>query len=1029
MSSEVAGSSGHPPLNAKHPFPGLRPYEEVDATWFFGRGQEINDLLKRLRRVRFLAVMGPSGFGKSSLVKAGLLPAVRDGYLDASWQIAMLAPGSHPLENLATALAAALSCEIDRLKSQMDRGPIGLVEAIQSCALPEMNLLVVVDQFEELFQLAQRKGESGQEEAKAFLRLLLTVAASNAFPFYVIITMRLEWLSECSTYPGLSEAINEGGYLVPQMSRRQFQQAILKPVEAARGSITASLTDRLLNDLDGRTDQLPVLQHVLMRMWRHHESGAPLDIASYEAIGALSKSLSNHAEEVFATLNPNEQKAGEALFRSITQVSKNRRLRKPLPLGEIADLTGDSIEHLKKVAGAFAAEGRSFLVISPGPLNRDSIIDISHEALIRQWARLGQWVDDEADLVSRTNRLEDIASEWDRGQRTSRALLYRGPVLRKAEELTPRLKPNSVCIAFLKASRKTQLRNLILWRGLVAILLTSLAVLAFFYLDSRSRLAAKEEADLARYQQQRSELKRVAQDSQNWQQTLATSLRPSSGAQTKLIYLQYPGQQQLDLAKTVKGYLNGQGYSVSDLEAVGAFAPHETQVRYFSPRDQADAEKLANVLKSSVVGNVQTQLTAYDSTTNAPDQLEVWLSPGAEQARRINVKHLVVLMLEGRSFDHMLGFLRSSNYPIDGLSGSESNPDSFGAQVLVTKDAARQGDFTPDPGQSFSDVNFQIFGNFDGLQNGQQMQGFVNSYQFHTGQVPSAHKIMKCMGESVIPILTALAKNYAVCDRWFSSVPGPTFPNRAFVHAATSLGRVDMSIGGYAVIPKTIYELLADHGMSARIYYSDSTMALIFRGLQEQPDKFFGNFQSFVDSCKTGNLPAYAFIEPRYSTLEQTNGTRYPANDQHADHDMAAGEQLIHDVYQAIRSNKALWESTVLVITYSQHGGFYDHVVPPPTFSPDGIVAQDPGQGVAKIAPFDFKRLGVRVPAVIISPYIEPGTIDHTEYDHTSVIATARKLFLRKADATSYLTERDRLANTFDHLLTRATPRIDNPIP
>jgi phospholipase C len=159
------------------------------------------------------------------------------------------------------------------------------------------------------------------------------------------------------------------------------------------------------------------------------------------------------------------------------------------------------------------------------------------------------------------------------------------------------------------------------------------------------------------------------------------------------------------------------------------------------------------------------------------------------------------------------------------------------------------------------------------------------------------------------------------------------------------------------------------------------------------------------------------------------SGTARIANDEHADHDMEAGEQLIHDVYQAIRSNKEVWESSILVITYSQHGGFYDHVPPPTTVSPDGVIAQDPGQNVAKIKAFDFTRLGVRVPAVIISPYIEPGTVDHTVYDHTSVIATARKLFLGKAAATSYLTERDRLANTFDHLLTRATPRTDNPIP
>lgn len=1028
MPSEMEGASLRLPLDAKHPFPGLRAYEEQDASWFFGRGQAINDLLKRLRRVHFLAVVGPSGFGKSSLVKAGFLPAIRDGYLDAEWRIALLTPGNHPLENLAAALGAALPCEPAELRKQMERGPVGLVEAIQGCKVANKNVLVVVDQFEELFQLVQRKGEAGQEEAKAFLRLLLTVAASDAIPFYVVITMRLEWLNECSSYPGLAEAINEGGYLVPQMTRRQFQQAILKPVEAARGSITATLTDRLLNDLDGRTDQLPVLQHVLMRMWRKKELGTPLDLGDYEAIGALSRSLSNHAEEVFGGLDAKEKEVAEALFRSITQVSKNRKLRKPMPLGEIADKTGAPIEKLKKVVEAFAAEGRSFLVVSPGVLNRDSIIDISHEALIRQWGRLGGWVDDEAELVSRVNRLEETANEWDSGHRSNGSLLYRGPVLKKAEELRSRLKVDSASTAFLKASRRAQLWNFILWRGAIGILSGVIAVLAVSYWNSQRNLAAKRAEELATYQKQRERLQDVAQEAQNWQEAVATSAGSPLGPTGRVIYFQYPGKGQLELAKQAQAYLNGQGYLVPAIEDVGSHSPSETQVRYFRSQDSVDAEKVANVLRSSVAGGVKTQITYYDrKSPPPPGQLEIWLSAVAGPVRRVSVKHLVVLMLEGRAFDHMLGFLESSNYHIDGLTGSEWNPDSSGAQVYVSKDATRQGDFTPDPGHSFPDVNFQIFGNFDGTARGQSMQGFVQSYQFHTAQAASSHKIMKCMSEPVIPILSTLAKQYAVCDRWFSSVPGPSFPNRAFVHAATSTGRVDSSVSGYLAIPKTIYELLGENGISARIYYNDSTLALTFRGLQQKPG-FFGTFQDFLESCKNGSLPMYSFIEPRYSDGVESGNPRV-ANDEHADHDMGAGEQLIRDVYQAIRSNKEVWESSMLVITYSQHGGFYDHVVPPATVSPDGVLAQDPGQGVTKIKAFDFTRLGVRVPAVIVSPYIEPGTVDGTVYDHTSVIATARKLFLGKAAATSYLTERDRLANTFDHLLTRATPRTDNPIP
>jgi phospholipase C len=1025
MSSESTGSPIRTPLDASHPFPGLRPYEETDTTWFFGRGQEINDLLKRLRRVRFLAVVGPSGFGKSSLVKAGLLPAVRDGYLDASWRIAKLTPGNHPLDNLAAAFSLALSCDARELRSQLDRGPIGLAETIQSNGLPsETNLLVVVDQFEELFQFVQRKGEPAQDEAKAFLRLLLTLAASNTVPLYIVITMRLEWLSECATYLGLSEAINEGIYLVPQMSRRQFQQATLGPIEAAKGSITTMLLDRMLNDLDGRTDQLPVLQHALMRMWQRHKRGEPLDVASYEEIGTLSSSLSKHAEEIYSGLGQEGQKAAEALFRAITQVIKNRRLRKPMPLGEIVDTTGAPIDQLKKVVEAFAKEGRSFLVTSAVTLDRDSIIDISHEALIRQWSTLSKWVDDEAEIFSRVNRLEEIATEWDRGRRTNSALLYRGPVLKKAQELRPRLKADSICAAFLRASRKTERWSHILWRGSTAILLGCLAILAFYYQRNRNLLAARN----AEHQQVAQALKGLQQEGQEAQQSLLSVRVPSVAIQSKLVFLQYPGKQQLELAEVVQSYLDDQGYVVPDLEQVGSKAPRETQVRYFYDLDKGDAEKLANVLKSSVAGNVKSQLTSTQQNPAPKGQLEIWLSPSAKQAPRISVKHLVVLMLEGRSFDHMLGFLKSSTYAIDGLSGNESNPDSQGTRVPVSNDAAAFGDLTPDPGHSFPDVNFQIFGNLEGYPNGPPMQGFVKSYEFHTQQTASAHRIMKCMRETSVPALSALAKGYAICDHWFASVPGPTFPNRAFVHAATSVGRVDMSPVGYVGIPKTVYELLQERGVTARIYYSDSTLALTFPKLAAKMKVFFGSIQDFLDACKNGNLPSYSFIEPRYASHEEAGGAFAPANDQHPDHDIAAGEQLIRDVYQALRSNKEIWENSLLVITYSQHGGLYDHVSPPTTVSPDGLVVQDPGQGVAKIAPFDFTRLGVRVPAVIISPYIEPLTTDHTVYDHTSIIATARKLFLGKAAAANYLTQRDRQANTFDHLLTRTTPRSDNPI-
>ncbi len=390
------------------------------------------------------------------------------------------------------------------------------------------------------------------------------------------------------------------------------------------------------------------------------------------------------------------------------------------------------------------------------------------------------------------------------------------------------------------------------------------------------------------------------------------------------------------------------------------------------------------------------------------------------------IKHLVVLMMENRSFDHMFGFMQGPGYAIDGLTGNEAVPDSQGQSVTVSRDADISGDLSPDPGHHFPDVNFQIFSDFMGPKPGVPlMQGFVKAYEQHTHDRNKSHRIMKCFDHSRIPFLTTLAKEYAVCDRWFSSVPGPTLPNRSFAHAATSIGRVDMN-PIWRDEGRTIYELLDKFGVDSKIFYQDWSIALTFKNFANSQGKWFGIYDDFERACNTGQLPAYSFVEPRYNDSDQGQDGVFEASDQHPDHNITEGDRLIGDVYKAIRSNQALWESTMLVITYDEHGGTYDHVIPPATVNPDGKNADKPGENIAPgIPPFDFKRLGVRVPAVIVSPYIPAGTIDSTVYDHTSFLAMARKLFLGNDAATNFLTERDRQANTFEHLLTLSIPRID----
>ena len=384
------------------------------------------------------------------------------------------------------------------------------------------------------------------------------------------------------------------------------------------------------------------------------------------------------------------------------------------------------------------------------------------------------------------------------------------------------------------------------------------------------------------------------------------------------------------------------------------------------------------------------------------------------------IKHIVVLMMENRSFDHMLGSLQTPSFEINGLADTHFNPTPDGVQVPTTDNAHCAGDLEPGPAHDFLDVQEQVFSNPDGTLNPTPtMGGFVRSYAKQNSD--RADMVMRCFAPGALPALHALARNYTVCSNWFSSVPGPTLPNRAFVHAATSLGRVDMSPDYFKGL-RTVYEqfdtLRMQDGRARptyRIYYNDSTL-LSAVGYLNVHLECLTDYWRFADDCEHGHLASYSFIEPQY----KNNGG--PASDQHPDHDVMAGDAFIADVYKAIASlNKETWESTLLVITYDEHGGLFDHVPPPAAPQPDNYVSTLPA--------FNFDRLGVRVPAVLVSAYT-PHKVDRTVYDHTSILATARKLLVAETGYAEYaLTARDRQASVFDGCLALSAPQQPISLP
>ncbi len=421
-----------------NPFPGLRPFKADEDYLFFGREGQTDDLLRRLSRHRFLAVVGTSGSGKSSLVRAGLLPSLYSGYMTkagSSWRVALLRPESDPIGNLARAINQpdVLGSKAEDAASRgriitettLRRGALGLVEVVQQAKMPsDENLLIVVDQFEELFRFKQSNlRENSGDEAAAFVKLLLEATRQEQIPVYVVLIIRSEYLGECAQFWDLTEALNDSQYLIPRLTRDQYQAAIAGPVAVGGAKITPRLVNRLLNDVADNPDQLPILQHALMRTWDYwmdnYKDGEPIDLHHYEAIGSMAKALSKHADEIYHNLpSARSQKIAENLFKTLTDKDRyNRGTRRPTKLEEVCAVAAASAEEVSAVVEQFCGPSRSFLMPSIGvELEPNSVLDISHESLIRFWERLKDWVDEEAQSARIYRRLAESSELHQEGK-------------------------------------------------------------------------------------------------------------------------------------------------------------------------------------------------------------------------------------------------------------------------------------------------------------------------------------------------------------------------------------------------------------------------------------------------------------------------------------------------------------------------------------------------------------------------------------------------------------------------------------
>ena len=526
-------------VRGENPFPGLRPFSIDESHLFFGREGQVDDILVKLSKNRFVAVMGYSGSGKSSLMYCGLVPVLYGGFVTETgphWNVIVSRPGASPIDNLSESIVDQLIqnnrvSEEDReiqkaiLGSVLRSGKDGLIEVSRYLQnVHGENVFLLIDQFEELLRFKDRNDDA-QNEAQVYVNLILTAVSQKEIPIYIALTMRSDFIGYCSVFPGLTQWINNSNYLVPQMTREQKKMVIEGPISVAGGKISARLVKRLLSDVGSNQDQLPILQHAMMRTWDYwldnREDGEPIDLRHYQAVGRMSEALSLHANEAYDELSTRGKEIAEVLFKTVTEKNQdNKGMRRPGRLGLIAMLAEAEEDDVAAVVDHFRRKGRSFLMPAANiPLNSESMIELSHESLMRIWKRLSNWVDEEFESAQMYKRLSEAAAMYQIGKTG----LWRPPDLQLALNWQKKQRPSREwaqrydeaferALVFLDTSRITyeaelknqemlQRRVLRRTRATAVILGVAFVVAILFFLlsyiqkikaDEQTRIAEKE---------------------------------------------------------------------------------------------------------------------------------------------------------------------------------------------------------------------------------------------------------------------------------------------------------------------------------------------------------------------------------------------------------------------------------------------------------------------------------------------------------------------------------------------------------
>jgi WD40 repeat protein len=531
-----------------NPFPGLRPFAPEESDLFFGRERESEEVLKKLLNNRFVTVIGASGSGKSSLIYCGVLPKIRNlaSENSSSWKIIMFRPGNDPLGNLGNSIRENISgagqkeITAENVLLEMHLNSDGITSALKKYLIKgDDKVLLVVDQFEEIFRYSTLSagGIKGTNTAEFVEKLVSAIIKPDA-KIFTIITMRSDFIGECAHYQGLTQLINNSNYLVPHMDRENYRQAIEGPVKYAGAKIEQKLVETLLTDIGDRKDQLPVLQHALMRTWTYwqelDEPGRPISYSDYDSVGTMSDAMSRHVNEAYEELSLRGKEICEKMFKTITEKGvDNKGIRHPSSVSTINSIVQCTSDELFEVVEKFRIQSRSFITPRQDiPLTDDSIIDLSHESLMRLWDRLREWVDDEASSVQMYLRLSEASSMFQQGKTS----LWRPPDLQLAINWRDQHKPTlewaqrydpafERAMVYLRTSEKEYLdeeeskirlqKKQMRRTKIVAMILGTAAIisLGFMLFAFVQKIAADRATLLAEERRQQEEIQRFRADS------------------------------------------------------------------------------------------------------------------------------------------------------------------------------------------------------------------------------------------------------------------------------------------------------------------------------------------------------------------------------------------------------------------------------------------------------------------------------------------------------------------------------------